>query len=149
MSRSTDDLLYKTTLYTIDIIYSVIKSNRKVHHNLFITLLFGSKLISLLPIQTVLLRVKCKGYIGKGVLNSHLVSNPDLCCIQNHVIMNRVIKRFRCVCVHYHSIWATAWQNQQNDIPLDTQADLGLRWAYRPYCWFCHEAAHFILKSES
>ena len=24
----------------------------------------------------------------------------------------------------------------------DAQADLGLRWAHRLYCWFCHEAAH-------
>ena len=24
----------------------------------------------------------------------------------------------------------------------DTQADLSLRWAHRPFCWFCHEAAH-------
>ena len=41
-------------------------------------------------------RVKCIGYIGKGVLNSHLGSNPDPCCIQNRVITNRVIKRLRC-----------------------------------------------------
>ena len=25
----------------------------------------------------------------------------------------------------------------------DAQADLSLRWACRPFCWFCHEAAHF------
>ena len=24
----------------------------------------------------------------------------------------------------------------------DTQADLSLRWAHMPFCWFCHEAAH-------
>ena len=24
----------------------------------------------------------------------------------------------------------------------DAQADLSLRWAYMPLCWFCHEAAH-------
>ena len=24
----------------------------------------------------------------------------------------------------------------------DAQADLSLRWAYMPFCWFCHEAAH-------
>ena len=24
----------------------------------------------------------------------------------------------------------------------DAQADLSLRWAHRPFCWFCHEAAH-------
>ena len=24
----------------------------------------------------------------------------------------------------------------------DAQADLSLRWAHMPFCWFCHEAAH-------
>ena len=24
------------------------------------------------------------------------------------------------------------------------QADLSLRWAHMPFCWFCHEAAHII-----
>ena len=28
----------------------------------------------------------------------------------------------------------------------DAQADLSLRWAHRPHCWFCHEAAHIVLK---
>ena len=44
----------------------------------------------------VISRVKCIGYIGKGVLNSHLGSKTKPCYIQNHVIMNRVIKGFRC-----------------------------------------------------
>ena len=44
----------------------------------------------------VISRVKCICYIGKGVLNSHLRSKPEPCYIQNCVIMNRVIKRFRC-----------------------------------------------------
>ena len=26
----------------------------------------------------------------------------------------------------------------------DAQADLSLRWTYMPFCWFCHEAAHFM-----
>ena len=25
----------------------------------------------------------------------------------------------------------------------DAQADLSLLWAHTPFCWFCHEAAHF------
>ena len=25
------------------------------------------------------------------------------------------------------------------------QADLSLRWAHIPFCWFCHEAAHILL----
>ena len=24
---------------------------------------------------------------------------------------------------------------------MDAQADLSLRWAHMPFCWFCHEAA--------
>ena len=27
----------------------------------------------------------------------------------------------------------------------DSQADLSLRWAHMPYCWFCHVAAHILL----
>ena len=44
----------------------------------------------------IVLRVKCIGSIEKGVFNSHLGSHPDPCYIQNSVIMNHVIKRFRC-----------------------------------------------------
>ena len=40
-----------------------------------------------------------QGYIGKGVLDSNLGSNPDPCYIQNCDILNRVIKRFRCILV--------------------------------------------------
>ena len=25
---------------------------------------------------------------------------------------------------------------------VDAKADLSLRWAHMPFCWFCHEAAH-------
>ena len=68
----------------------------KIHHNLFITLLLGSKPISVSYPNRVILRVKCIGYIEKGVLNSLLGSNPSTSYIQSHVIMNCVIKRFRC-----------------------------------------------------
>ena len=27
----------------------------------------------------------------------------------------------------------------------DAQADLSLRWAHVPFCWFCHEVAHFFI----
>ena len=26
----------------------------------------------------------------------------------------------------------------------DAQADLSLRWAHWPHCWFCHEVTHFV-----
>ena len=29
----------------------------------------------------------------------------------------------------------------------DAQADLGLRWARMPFCWFCHEAAQLCLNN--
>ena len=25
-------------------------------------------------------------------------------------------------------------------------SDLSLRWAHMPFCWFCHELAHIVLK---
>ena len=28
-----------------------------------------------------------------------------------------------------------------------SQADLSLRWAHMPFCWFCNEAAHIRLKT--
>ena len=45
----------------------------------------------------VIWRVKCIVYIGNGVLNGHLGSNLEPCYIQNGIVMNRVIKRFRCL----------------------------------------------------
>ena len=30
----------------------------------------------------------------------------------------------------------------------DAQADLSLRWAHMPFCWFCHEAAHIVISYE-
>ena len=65
------------------------------------------------PIR-VISRLKCKGYIERWVLNGHLGSNPDPSYIQNRVITNRVIKRFRCterhiVCLR-HIICNMSWQ---------------------------------------
>ena len=48
----------------------------------------------------VISRVKCIGFIGKGVFDSHLGSSPDPCYIQNRVISGRVIKRFRYIMFH-------------------------------------------------
>ena len=64
-----------------------------IYQNLFITLLLGSK--QSYP-NHVITRVKCIGYIEKEVLNCYLGSSPDPCYIQNHVLTNCVIKRFRC-----------------------------------------------------
>ena len=30
---------------------------------------------------------------------------------------------------------------------VDAQADLSLRWAHMPFCWFCHDAAHICFAS--
>ena len=65
-----------------------------LHHNLFITYTFVGVQASFLVRyrNRVILRIKCIGYIGKRVLNSHLGANPDWGYIQNRVIKNRVIK---------------------------------------------------------
>ena len=51
------------------------------------------------------------------------------------------------------SIWAASWQNQRNGMCAQrrlgsawasTQADLRLRLAHMPFCWFCHYAAHMM-----
>ena len=66
----------------------------------------------------VLLTVGFIGCIRKGVLNSYLGSNLDLCYNQNCVIKNRVIKRFRCSWSDisrpyyidlYVMIWRSVW----------------------------------------
>ena len=57
-----------------------------------ITLSLVSELISVSYPNYVRLRVKCI----EGVLTSHLGSNLDPYYNQNHVITNRVIKRFSC-----------------------------------------------------
>ena len=67
-----------------------------LHYNLCITLLLGSKPISVLAIHSVYLcynESKVHSYIGKLVLYDHLGSSFESCYIQNHVIMNPVIKR--------------------------------------------------------
>ena len=63
----------------------------------------------------VISRVKCIGYIIKGVLNSHFGSNPDPCYTQSRVIMNRVIKRFRCI---WYSDTRTFYGNHSNRVAL-------------------------------
>ena len=62
--------------------YAVHVCDYLIIHHIFITLLLRSKPMSMLAIQSVLYRIKCLGYIGEGVLNSHLGSNPDPCGIQ-------------------------------------------------------------------
>ena len=57
-----------------------------------ITLSLVSELISVSYPNHVRLRVKCI----EGVLTSHLGSNLDPYYNQNHVITDRVIKRFSC-----------------------------------------------------
>ena len=54
--------------------------------------------------------------------------------------------------------WATAWQNQQNDLCaqrslrsdwtdtqwVGAQADLSLHWPHKSFCWFCPTVPHRI-----
>ena len=39
-----------------------------------------------------------------------------------------------------HWVYSEDWSDWA-----DAQADLSLRWAHRSFCWFCHEAAHFVI----
>ena len=55
--------------------------------------------------KSVIRRVKCIGYIAKGILNCYLESNSDPCYIQDCVIMNRVIKRFRYIIFTDFCMW--------------------------------------------
>ena len=36
---------------------------------------------------------------------------------------------------------SSCWQRRLWSNWADAQADLSLRWAHMPFCWFCHEAA--------
>ena len=120
---------------------------------------------------------------GKVSLNTHLISSVSQFWV---MIMNSWSKVFLHMdkIVFNQSIWATSWQNQQNDCApskdsdqpgqsslcthwvakdpsflhadsedwsdwVDAQADLSLRWAHMPFCWFCHEVAQFMIKSLS
>ena len=90
----------------------------EIHHNLFITLLFGPKA------ETVLDRKKQKTFNSKTKMfglyrkNDHLWSFFCIiytflgsifvqCYIQNHVIMNSVIKRFGCIEMENKKIGST------------------------------------------
>ena len=33
---------------------------------------------------------------------------------------------------------------RMKNVSADAEADLSLRWARMPFCWFCHKAAHFM-----
>ena len=73
--------------------------------------------------------------------------------ILNHILRDQLQ-------LHSFDIRAASWQNKQNGMCaqrrlisawasaqslislVDAQADLSVRWALMPFCWFCHEAAH-------
>ena len=63
-----------------------IRSYTAIHHNFFITLVGVQASFHVSYPIRVISRVKCRGYIGEGVFNSYLGSNPDQCYIQNHVV---------------------------------------------------------------
>ena len=78
---------------------------RAIHHNVFITLLSGSKVGTMLVKQPCYIHTKMFRLYRKMTIYGHffyviytfLWSFFKLCFIQNHVIMNSVIKRFVCV----------------------------------------------------
>ena len=89
----------------------------------------------------VIMRVKCIGYIAKGILNCYLGSNSDPCYIQDRVITNRVIKRFRCnpktwtVWFYHTAMYQKDADGMANSVdPDQEQSYLGLHWLPRPDC---------------
>ena len=54
----------------------------------------------------------------------------------------------RVFAVHMKKAWALSYplsaQRRLWSDWADAQIDLSLRWAHMPFCWFCHEAAHFV-----
>ena len=63
---------------------------------------------------------------------------------------------FVCLCLEQVSrlmTKPTKWHVRpaKTQIWADAQADLSLRWAHMPFCWFCHEAAqvHMSVKNSS
>ena len=86
--------------------------------------------------------------------------------LSRNVYMNRRMtkpKNGHCAQRRHRSAWASAQSDQSlrcphqetlgPQLPIERtaktlirlggcQADLSLRWAQRPFCWFCHEVAH-------
>ena len=86
-------------LLHLNLFYNMVRHNMvlDIHHNLFITLLLGSRPISVLAItKPCFIESKMYTYIGKSILNHYLGSNTKPCYIQYRVIMSHVIKRLRC-----------------------------------------------------
>ena len=50
----------------------------------------------------------------------------------------------RVFAVHMKKAWVLSYPLRS--YWANAQADLSLRWAHMPFCWFCHEAAHFSLE---
>ena len=69
---------------------------QELRQSFFITLFLGSVRYP----NHFIWRVNCIGHIGhtgKEVSDAHIVSNSELFYIQNCVVMNRVMKRLRCI----------------------------------------------------
>ena len=81
----------------------------------------------------------------------HDKTNKMACAQRRH--------RSACASAQTDQSSLSAWRNIGSSYPLsalrrfwsdwaDAQADLSLRWAQRPFCWFCHEVAHVYLAAE-
>ena len=75
-----------------------------IHHNLFITWLLGSKVKTELATQPCCIQTKMSRSYRKMTKNGHFCLDTTLLgstfkpsYIQNHLIMNCLIKRFRCI----------------------------------------------------
>ena len=78
------------------------------------------------------------------------LSYPDP-LVSNRLELNRLMtKRTKWPCAKQRL--RSAWTSAQSDQSLrlrskdsqDAQADLSIRWAHMPFCWFCHEVAQLM-----
>ena len=110
---------------------------RLVHWNLYQSI---SKLIISLVLadwwESCSLFAKCMSLINFEALHclawhlSHLMTKPTKwLCAQ---------RRLRSACASTQSVDSEDWSDWAH-----AQADLSLRWEHVPFCWFCHEVAHF------
>ena len=76
-----------------------------IKSKIIIVIVYFKRITHLAQMPVYHMVLKCIGYMGKRVLNSHLGSNPDLCYIPNRILTNHVIKRFRCTNIYKSSFF--------------------------------------------
>ena len=78
--------------------------------------------------------------------NNFFIENFRKLSFNYHLIPSSLIRVFN-VCMKKAWVLSYPLSTQQRlwSDWADAQADLRLRWAHMPFCWFCDEAAHFLM----